>query len=103
VSRKTKEQKRAEAESRQIVSKRRNQLQKEADFLELKINTLEGKKKEMEQILARPETYKNSSSVVALQKEYVSTTKELEISYKNWESARLELEDLLKEIKILLK
>jgi len=98
MSRKTKEQKRAEAESRQAVSKRRNQLQKEVDSLELKINTLEAKKIEMEQSLSKPETYKDSSFSVALQKDYVSVKKELEISYENWESARLELEDLLDQL-----
>ena len=101
VSRKTKEQKRAEAESRQVVSKRRNQLQKEVDSLELKINKLEAKKNEMEQILAKPETYKDPTSSVALQKDYTSAKKELEKSYENWESVRLELEDLLNQIKIL--
>jgi len=98
ASRKTKEQKRAEAESRQAVSKRRNQLQKEADFLEIKINKLEANKTEMELLLAKPETYKDSSSSVALQKNYASTKKELEKSYENWESVRLELEDLLTQI-----
>ncbi len=95
VSRKTKEQKRAEAESRQAVSKRRNSLQKEVDSLEQKINTMETRKIEMEQLLARPETYKDSSFSVKLQKDYASIKKELEKCYKNWESARLKLEDLL--------
>jgi len=98
VSRKTKEQKRTEAESRQAVSKRRNRLQKEVDSLELKINTLEAKKIEMEQSLAKPETYKDSASSVALQKEYASIKKELKKLYENWESARLELEDLLDQL-----
>lgn len=96
--RKTKDQKRAEAESRQAVSKKRNRLQREVDSLERKINTLEAKKNEMEKILAKPETYKDSSSSVALQKGYVSVKKELEKSYKNWESFKLELEDLLDQL-----
>ena len=98
VSRKTKEQKRAEAEARQAVSKRRNRLQIEIDSLEFKINTLEAKKVEMEQSLAKPETYKDSSSSVALQKDYASVKKELEKSYKNWESFKLELENLLDQL-----
>lgn len=96
--RKTKDQKRAEAESRQAVSKKRNRLQREVDSLERKINTLEAKKNEMEKSLAKPETYKDSSSSVALQKGYVSVKKELEKSYKNWESFKLELEDLLDQL-----
>ncbi|MFC2167941.1 ATP-binding cassette domain-containing protein [Acidobacteriota bacterium] len=98
VSRKTKEQKRAEAESRQAVSKKRNQLQKEADLLEFKINKLEAEKNEMELLLANPETYKDSSSSVALQKDYASVKKELDKSYESWESVRLELEDLLNQL-----
>ncbi len=96
--RKTKDQKRIEAEARQAVSKRRNRLQIEVDSLELKINTLEAKKNEMEQRLAKPETYKDSSSSVALQKDYVSVKKDLEKSYKNWESFKLELETLLDQL-----
>jgi ATP-binding cassette subfamily F protein 3 len=96
--RKTKDQKRIEAEARQAVSKRRNRLQIEVDSLELKINTLEAKKIEMEQSLAKPETYKDSSSSVALQKDYTSVKKELEKSYKNWESFKLELEELLDQL-----
>lgn len=96
--RKTKDQKRAEAESRQAVSKKRNRLQKEVDSLERKINTLEAKKIEMEKSLLKPETYKDSSSSVALQKDYASVKKELEKSYKNWESFKLELEDLLNQL-----
>lgn len=98
ASHKTKEQKRAEAEARQAVSKRRNVLQKEADFLEQKINTLEAEKIEMEQKLARPETYKDSSSSVALQKNYASVKKDLEKYYSDWESTRLELENLLNRL-----
>jgi len=96
--RKTKDQKRVEAEARQAVSTRRNRLQIEVDSLELKINTLEAKKNEMEQRLAKPETYKDSSSFVALQKDYVSVKKKLKKFYENWESIRLELEDLLDQL-----
>ncbi len=98
VSRKTKEQKRAEAESRQAVSKRRNLLQKEVDSLEQKIYTLETDKVKMEKLLSKPETYKDSSSLVKLQKDYAFVKKELEKFYKNWESTRLKLEDLLNQL-----
>ncbi len=96
--RKTKDQKRAEAKARQAVSERRNRLQIEVDSLELKINNLEEKKIEMEQRLSKPETYKDSSSSVTLQKDYVSVKKELEKSFENWESFKLELEDLLDQL-----
>ena len=95
IGRKTKEQKRAEAESRQAVSEKRRQLQARVESLEKNIHALEAKKDEMEKKLAKSETYKDSSSLMALQKAYAAVRKELEKKYKDWESARLELEALL--------
>jgi len=41
---------------------------------------------------------KDSSSSVAIQKEYASVKMELGKIYKIWESTRLELEDLLNQL-----
>ena len=95
---KTKEQKRTEAEARQSVSRRRNHLQWEIDSLEKKIDSLEGAKKELEDKLALPETYKDSSFCVALQKDYAAKKKELQSSYETWEVCRIELEALLSRL-----
>jgi len=98
VRKKTKEQKRAEAEARQAVSRRRNQLQQEIDSLERGIDGLESEKKEIENKLASPETYKDSALTVGLQKRYAELKKELGRSYQSWEELRGELEVLLEQL-----
>jgi ATP-binding cassette subfamily F protein 3 len=95
AGKKTKEQKRIEAEARQSVSRNRNRLQKEIDSFEQKIDRLEKEKKEIENKLASPETYKESSRAVNFQREYAAVKSELEKSYEAWEKARKELEILL--------
>jgi len=95
---KSKEQKRQEAEARQAVSQARNALQKEVDGLESRIETLEAEKKEIEEKLSLPETYKDGSLAAALQKKYGRTKKELDDSYEQWESSKLKLEALLEKL-----
>jgi len=95
IGRKTKDQKRLEAEARQAVSRERNRLEEEIEGLENKIENLEVRKKEMENELARKETYRDAKRVVSLQNEYMLLKKDLENSYTRWEESRLNLEDLL--------
>jgi ATP-binding cassette subfamily F protein 3 len=95
---KTKEQKRIEAEARQSVSRRRNQLRKEIESLEKAIDNLETEKKEIENKLALPETYKDNLLAVTLQKRYAAVKRDLEKSYQTWEESRGELEALLEQI-----
>jgi ATP-binding cassette subfamily F protein 3 len=95
IGRKTKDQKRLEAEARQAVSRERNRLEEEIEGLENKIENLEVRKKEMENELARKETYRDAKRVVSLRNEYTLLKKDLENSYTRWEESRLNLEDLL--------
>jgi len=95
TGRKTKEQKRLEAEARQAISDERNRLAKEIKTLEDKIEMLEAQKKDMELELSQSETYTRGEHVVSLQREYQNTTKELEVAYKKWEEAKLAHEELL--------
>ncbi len=95
---KTKEQKRLEAEARQTISKRRNRLEKEIKTLEQQIEQGESRKEEVEFEMALPKTYENGERVVALQKEYSSLKKELEECYHHWEAQQLQLEELIKQI-----
>ncbi|MGD2294357.1 MAG: ABC-F family ATP-binding cassette domain-containing protein [Candidatus Aminicenantes bacterium] len=97
-SRKSKEQKRLEAAARQAVSKRRNQLQRDIESLELRINELEVAKKEVENRLTLPESYRDTASLISLQKQYASVKKDLEASYEVWERSKLELENLLSQL-----
>jgi ATP-binding cassette subfamily F protein 3 len=95
AGRKTKEQKRLEAEARQAISEKRNRLEKEIEALEEKIEMLETHKKEMELELSQSETYTRRARVVALQREYRTVKKELDVSYNKWEEAKLAHEELL--------
>ncbi|MFC2164880.1 ABC-F family ATP-binding cassette domain-containing protein [Acidobacteriota bacterium] len=98
AGRKTKEQKRLEAEARQAISEDRNRLEREIGVLEEKINLLEIRKKEIEEEMAQSETYERGNLIVALQKEYTNFKKELEVSYVKWEDAKLALEELLSQL-----
>jgi ATP-binding cassette, subfamily F, member 3 len=95
---KTKEQKRLEAEARQAVSKQRNRLNREIQTLEEQIEQAEIRKDQLEFDMARPDTYGDSDRIVALQKEHAALTKDLEAAYYRWETAQTELEDLMERI-----
>lgn len=95
---KTREQKRLEAEARQAVSKDRNRLQEEVSLLEDRISLLETAKKSLEERMSRPETYDDSQLAVTLQKEYATTRKDLETYTLKWENAQTELDRLMDEL-----
>lgn len=92
---KTKEQKRLEAEARQAISKDLNRLKKEVAALEDKISELETAKNHLEARMARPETYQDSQLAVSLQKEYASVNKDLQHYTGQWEKAQTALDQLL--------
>jgi len=98
TAKKTKEQKRQEAEARQAISKKRNRLKNEIESLELKIEKLETRKKEVEAQLTRPETYKNEALAVSLPGEFGSIKEDLQNCYERWEEAQLELEEIMSRI-----
>jgi ATP-binding cassette subfamily F protein 3 len=92
---KTKEQKRLEAEARQAISKDLNRLKNEVAALEDKISELETAKDGLESRMARPETYEDSQLAVSLQKEYAAVNKDLEQYTGQWEKAQTALDQLL--------
>ncbi|MCP5046632.1 MAG: ABC-F family ATP-binding cassette domain-containing protein, partial [bacterium] len=94
VVKKTKKQKRLEAQARQAVSKERNKLKKNVAVLEEKIDQLEARKEELEAQLAESDTYQQGELAVTLQKEYGSICKDLESSNRLWEEALSQLEAL---------
>ena len=95
---KTKEQKKLEAEARQAVSKERNRLQREAAALEEQIDQLEKRKQELETQMALPDTYNDSELAVRLQKEYAAVNKELNRCNLCWEQASNQLEEIIRSI-----
>lgn len=97
--RKSKEQKRREAEARQAISQKRRTLKLKINELEQIITNLENRKKTIELKLAEPQTYQaNGSKIGKLQKEYAQVGRELEQSYAQWEKLNQELEALLAQL-----
>ncbi len=92
---KTKEQKRIEAEARQEVSNKRSRLQKSVDSFEKNIKIAESEKLKIETVLARPETYKNGSDVKALHVAYAELKKRIDALYDRWEQEKRKLEELI--------
>jgi len=97
-SKKTKEQKRQEAEARQAVSKERNKFQKEVSQLEEKIDLLEKQKVDLEVRMALPETYQDGELAVKLQKEYANINKDLIASNQRWEEVSMKLDELVAQL-----
>ncbi len=97
-AKKSKEQKRQEAQARQAISSERNQLQKKVDQLEEGITRLEAEQQELEARMAHPDTYNDSQLAVDLQKRYGVVNKELETLTAQWETAQLELDELLAQL-----
>lgn len=98
-SRKTKEQKRQEAEARQEVSRERNDLRKIIESIEKDIEKSESRFREMETKLADAESYKDGTDIARLNKAYAELKKRIAQLYESWESHRLRLEKLIKPLK----
>jgi ATP-binding cassette subfamily F protein 3 len=97
-NRKTKEQKRLEAKTRQEVSCKRNRLQKIIDRIEKDIEKSESRFREMEAKLAEPGTYRDGTDIAQLNKDYAELKLRVEELYESWESHRLRLEELLESV-----
>ena len=97
TGKKTRDQKRAEAQARQSVSRERNRLEKNIARLEEDIEKTESKKGEIEALLARPETYQEGAGVdvPGIHLEYADLKKRIDVLYKEWEAARIGLERLI--------
>ena len=98
-SRKTKQQKRQEAEARQEVSRERNQLQKSIARIEKDIEESESRLRAIEAKLANPETYRDGTDIAQMKKDYAEIKQRIEGLYKSWDSHRLRLEELMKSPK----
>lgn len=98
-SRKSKQQKRQEAEARQEVSRERNQLQKSIAKIEKEIEESESRLRTIEAKLANPKTYRDGSDISRLKKDYAEIKQRIEELYESWGSNRLRLEELMKSSK----
>lgn len=96
-AKKSKDDKRKQAEARQAISKKRNELQKIIDAAELSIEKMEARKQEVEILLADPNSYKDGDAA-QLTKEYNHVKNEIENSYSIWERAQEELDTLMAQL-----
>lgn len=100
AARKSREQKRLEAEARQSVSRERNRLQERVEDVEKEIDRLEERKRGMEKAFASPETFTGDGKEIGrLHIEFSELKIRLEELYSQWEEARLQLEKLIESIK----
>ncbi|MBN2356385.1 ATP-binding cassette domain-containing protein [candidate division KSB1 bacterium] len=96
---KTKEQKRWEAEMRQSISKERNQLQRQIEEAEKRMTELELQKTDAERQLGDPATYKNGDHAAQLQRDYARIKADMEACVKTWEESQLRLEQLVEQLR----
>ena len=98
AARKSREQKRLEAQARQKVSKARNELKKTVEAMECEIERLEARRIEIERRMADPLLYKNGEQVGPLRKEYTQVLKDIETAYKSWADLSARYENLLAQL-----
>ncbi len=84
--RKSKEQKRAEAEARQAISRVKKEHDARVASLEMQIATLEGRQKEITAELENPATYDAGGAVMNLNRELMSVSASLERLTAEWET-----------------
>ena len=79
------EQKRLEADARQLRSRARKELEQELAALEERILGLESRQKELATSLEQPDVYENSARAMQVNKELKSVTEELQSLSPEWE------------------
>ncbi len=92
--RKSKEQKRAEAQARQQAANARKAREQKVHEIEEEITRLEERQREIAAELEDPETYKNSTKAVELNRELEGIKGSLSYLNKDWEEAAAELASL---------
>ncbi len=95
---KSRENKRKQAEARQAISKKRNELQKIIETSEHIIERLEARKQEVERLMAHPDSYKDGDVAATLTKEYHQIKSDIDEHYAAWENAHDELTALLAQL-----
>ncbi len=98
TGKKSREQKRAEAEARQAVSAEINSLKKNFKETEKRIETFEKEIKDLEQLLSDHNTYEDKSKIAELQKEFHFKSREIDKLYKKWEELNKRIEAIKKDL-----
>ena len=99
ISRRDKEQKRAEAEARQLISKERKSLAEKIESVETAIHRDESEKERIEKLMADPKFYKQIDAVAEAGKTYQDIQERLPGFYQSWEKLHQQMDALLNSIK----
>ncbi len=91
--RKSKEQKRAEAEVRQALSKVKKEHEAKVVSLEMQIAAKEGRQKEIAAEMEKPETYESGGAAMNLNRELLAVTEALERLTVEWETLSAQTPD----------
>jgi ATP-binding cassette, subfamily F, member 3 len=94
VSKKSKEQKRLEAQWRNELSRMKAPLTKRLEDLEQTIEEISDRLDELNHLLAKPDTYENGTDLAALNRKYSELKNSLEKHNRQWEQTAIELEAL---------
>jgi ATP-binding cassette subfamily F protein 3 len=89
-----KERRRKEAQSRAELSKKKGPLIKQITGLEKSIAEKESRRKEIQEVLAKPESYENRELIVPLLEEEPTLAKEIRSLEAQWEELQASLEEL---------
>ncbi len=95
--RKSREQKRIEAEQRNALNQKKRPAEKNVKQCEETIAELEDQQEALEKELADPKTYENSQHMMKLQTDYAENKSKLDSLYPKWEKAQAELESIIQE------
>jgi ATP-binding cassette subfamily F protein 3 len=94
VSKKNKDQKRLEASWRNELSRMKAPLNQRMENLEKAIEQITNRLENLNDLLARPDTYENTTDIKQLNREYADLKSTLEEHNRKWEETAFELEAL---------
>ena len=92
-ARRSKEDKRREAEERNRLSRIRFGLTQELQTVERDISLLEARKAEAENLLCSPQTHRNPTKVKTLTRDIVEISRGLDALYASWQDVVSKMED----------
>lgn len=99
---KSKEQRKQQAQLRQEKSQALAPLKKKVTRLEQDLEALDNRKTELEQILADPELYKDQDRFAEMNSEYSSVQRRLDRSYQEWEEIQDQIDAIEQRFAALL-
>ena len=92
-----------QARVRQEKSRKINPLKKDVEQAEENIAGMETRKKELEQVMADPELYRDQDKFAECSKEYISLERKLKRMYQRWEEVQAKIDAIESEFEAQLK